>query len=164
MDKVELNQKSITVKMKWHKLDKDLYVSSIQNSLKDVENNLSSMCAVDTAARKINDILEEAATLAAPKEMKLKRRTSKLKVWTHEIQEAVEGKKKAFHTWKQAGRPDSTTDQTLLNKKYTTSALRWAKYTTSALRRAIRFEYSRKQTQIRQENTWFQNKRLKTFS
>ena len=84
MDKVELNQKSreIAVKMKWHKLDNDLYVSSIQNSLKGVESNLSGVCAVDTVARKINDILEEAATLAAPKGKKLKRRTFKLKVWT----------------------------------------------------------------------------------
>ncbi|MCG7879544.1 MAG: reverse transcriptase family protein [Candidatus Thiodiazotropha taylori] len=143
MDKAQLSQKTreIPVKMKWEKLDKDLYINTIKNSLECIETNYSTLAAIDTATRKINNILEEAATLAAPKGKRLKRRTSKLKVWTPEIQEAVNAKKKAFHTWKQAGRPDSTTDQTLLQKKYT----------TSALRQAIRFEYSKKQTQIRQE-------------
>ena len=85
--------------------------------------------------------MNEAAIKAAPKRKKHRKRTSRLKVWTPDIQKAVEEKKRAFYEWKQAGRPKNGTDQMVLNKKLT----------TIALRQAIRFEYNNKQVQIRQE-------------
>ena len=65
---------------------------------------------------------------------KLKRPTSKLKVWTPEIQAAVRTKKVAFHKWKQAGRPEDTTNRAVQEKKLA----------TISLHRAITFESSKK--------------------
>ena len=120
--------------MKWNKLYKDKYSDIISESMKSIGVDLNSACAVDLAARKMNDILEYAATQAAQKGNKLKRPTSKLKVWTPEIQAAVRTKKVAFHKWKQTGRPEDTTNRAVQEKKLA----------TISLHRAITFESSKK--------------------
>ena len=84
--------KEKTPRMKWNKLYKDKYSDIISESIKSIGVDLNSACAVDLAARKMNGILEYAATQAAQKGNKLKRPTSKLEVWTPEIQAAVRTK------------------------------------------------------------------------
>ena len=81
--------REITPKMKWNKLDKEIYSDIASESITIIDIDLNSACKVDLATRKVNDILEYAATQAAPKGKKLKRRNSKLRVWTPEIQAAV---------------------------------------------------------------------------
>ena len=127
--------------MKWDKLDKEIYSDIVSESIKSIDIGLSSACQVDVVTRKVNDILEYAATQAALKGKKLKRRTSKLRVWIPEIKAAAQTKKEAFHKWKQAGRPEDPTNRAVQEKKLT----------NISLRRAIRFEYSKKHIQIRQE-------------
>ena len=91
MEKAILNSTSreITPKMKWNKLDKEIKSDIVSESIKIIDIDLNSACKVDLATRKVNDILEYAATQAAPKGKKPQRRNSKLRVWTPEIQEAV---------------------------------------------------------------------------
>ena len=64
-----------------------------------------------------------------------------MRVWTPEIQAAVQTKKEAFHKWKQAGRPENPTNRAVQEKKLK----------TISLCQAIIFEYSKNHTQIRQE-------------
>ena len=101
----------------------------------------------------MNDISEYVATQAAPTGKKLKRRSSKLRVLTPEIQAAVQTKKVAFYKWKQMGRPDDPTNRAVQEKQLA----------TISLRRAIRFEYSKKHTQIRQEILDSRTRDLKLF-
>ena len=111
---------------------------------RSINTDVDNLYGLDTTVRKVNNILNEAAIKGVPKTKKHRKdrkRTSRLKVWTPDIQKAVEEKKRAFYELKQAGRPKNGTDQMVLNKKLT----------TIALRQAIRFKYNNKQVQIRQE-------------
>ena len=113
-------------KMKWNKLDIEIFSDVVSESITSIDIDLNSACKVDLATRKVNDILEYAATQAAPKGKRRKRRTSKLRVWTPEIQAAAQTKKVAFHKWKQAGRPEGPTNRAVQEKKLTTISLRRA--------------------------------------
>ena len=70
MEKAISNSASreITPKMKWNKLDKEIYIDIVSESIKSIDIDLNSACQVDLATRKVNDTLEYAATQAAPKE------------------------------------------------------------------------------------------------
>ena len=59
--------REITARMKWDKLDKEIYSDIVSESIKSIDVGLNSACQVDLATRKVNDILEYAATQAAPK-------------------------------------------------------------------------------------------------
>ena len=133
----------VKAKVHWSKVDAEKYVEAVEKSISeiDIQSDIDEVCNLDKAVRQINNILEEAAVMAAPKRKVPKKRTKRLKVWTPDIQKAVEAKKSAFYAWKEAGRQNDSFHQTVFDKKLT----------TKALRQAIRFEYNNKQAQIRQE-------------
>ena len=133
--------KQVKQKVQWAKVDTEIYTAAVEKSISDIDTDIDNLCGLDSAVKKVNNVLSEAAVLAAPKGKKPRRRTSKLKVWTPDILKAVEAKKGAYYSWKQAGRPNDSSDQTVINKKLT----------TISLRQAIRFEHNNKQVQIRQE-------------
>ena len=113
----------------------------LRKSLSDIDTDIDNLCGLDLAVKKVDNFLCEAELSAAHQGKKPRRRTSRLKVWSPDILKAVDAKKGAFCAWKQAGRPNDSSDQTVINKKLT----------TVSLRQAIRFEHYNKQVQIRQE-------------
>ena len=123
------------------KVDTEVYTAAIEESISDINTNVDNLYGMDTTVRKVNNILNVAAMKAVLIRKKHRKKISRLKGWTPDIQEAVEEKKRAFYEWKQAGRPKDGTEQMVLKKSLTIIAFRQAKW----------IEYNNKQVQIRQE-------------
>ena len=127
LDKIDTASKNVNLqsssKILWKKLDHERYNKNLSRTLENINTEIDSMSTLDNAVRDLNNALTECAKAAAPKP-KSRPRKAKLKVWTSEVKEAVEAKKKAFFAWKSAGRPQNKTDRTVINKKQTTILLR----------------------------------------
>ena len=83
-------------KVQWAKVDTEIYTAAVEKSISDIDTDIDNLCGLDSAVKKVNNVLSEAAVLAAPKGKKPRRRTSKLKVWTPDILKAVEAKKRGL--------------------------------------------------------------------
>lgn len=127
-------------KIKWDKLDPEVYCAELSNSLEKLNYDVNSVAGLEMAVTKLNDILKTSAEAAVPKKLRRIRR-AKLKTWTPEIQTALAAKKRAFHEWKVNGRSRNETDQTVINKKLT----------TKELRRTCRIENAMKYNETKQE-------------
>ena len=112
-----------SVNIRWNKLDKVLYNSKLSSQIQDIDIDIDTIGALDSSVMELNDILDKCARAAAPSKEKRPRK-AKLRVWTPEIQSAIAAKKEAFYKWKMAGRPEHKENQTVINKKKTTSMLR----------------------------------------
>ena len=108
-------------RVKWDKIDKELYQSTVTTKL--LEMCCDDSFTLDTQERKINDVLVEAVNEVKPKAVK-RHRKARLKVWTPEIKSAINAKKKAFWEWKQHSRPNQEGNIYMLNKKLATRHLR----------------------------------------
>ncbi|MES9884980.1 MAG: reverse transcriptase family protein [Sedimenticola sp.] len=110
-------------KVKWEKLDSDLYVALVNEGLDNLDLNKKSLGALDNALVTMNCILAESAQQATPRSVKRPRK-AKLKVWSADVRKAISNKKEAFYAWKSAGRPTDKSHRLVVHKKDTTRELR----------------------------------------
>ncbi|MEW8547615.1 MAG: reverse transcriptase family protein, partial [Candidatus Thiodiazotropha sp.] len=127
-------------KVRWDKLDKDLYKASVSQGLQRLEISNNSMGGLDNTVMKFNEVLVNSAKLAAPAKVQ-RMRKPKLEVWTPEISSALASKKSAFHDWKVAGCPQDSSDPSLVAKKES----------TKMFRKACRIEVAKQRFEDRQE-------------
>ncbi|MES9880811.1 MAG: reverse transcriptase family protein [Sedimenticola sp.] len=127
-------------KIKWDRLDSDVYCAELNKSLPKLKDKVNSVAELELEVTKLNEILKSSAEASVPKRVR-RIRKAKLKTWTPEIQIALAAKKKAFHEWKINGRSRNITDKTVINKKQT----------TRTLRRTCRVENAMKYNECRQE-------------
>lgn len=111
-------------KLKWEKIDKDLYQSLVDRALPNKTSlGATSVGRLDVDVVKLNEILNTAAASAAPRKPR-RHRKAKLEVWTPEIQTALKKKKEAFYQWKLNGRSQDSTNILVINKTLSTKELR----------------------------------------
>ena len=127
LDKVPKADTCVNLKpssnVRWDKLDRELYKTKLSLAVQHVDTNIDTVGALNNSVMKLNETLDNCARSAAPSKEKRPRK-AKLRTWTPAVQTAVVAKKKAFFEWKAAGRPDNKENQTVINKKKTTSLLR----------------------------------------
>ncbi|MCG8032572.1 MAG: reverse transcriptase family protein, partial [Candidatus Thiodiazotropha taylori] len=136
--KKEINLKPSN-RIRWDKIDNSKYAQSLEQSLQKLDLEANTVAGLDDSVLKLNLIISKCAQEVAPKAVKRPRK-ARLRVWTPQVQDAVRAKKKAFHEWKQAGRPASSDETTVVNKKHT----------TKMLRQICRIEYSNEFNEQRQ--------------
>lgn len=127
-------------KVKWDKIDKDAYTSSVAERLAVMRPSVQSFGILDVEIQKLNSILTGAAQDLAPKKVK-RHRKAKLKVYGPEIKKAIKVKKEAFWLWKEGNRPMDSNSTLVINKKHT----------TNYLHKLCRIEAAREREQFRQE-------------
>ncbi|MEW8547545.1 MAG: endonuclease/exonuclease/phosphatase family protein, partial [Candidatus Thiodiazotropha sp.] len=127
-------------KVKWNKIDKDLYVACVSQGLQQIHINSSSVCALDNAVIQFNEVLQKSAQIAAPPQVK-RSRVPTLRVWTPEISSALSAKKHAFHLWKTNGRSQCCSNP------YVTAKAEASKQ----FRKACRTEAAKQRFEARQE-------------
>ena len=102
-------------KVKWEKIDKDQYRDIVTASIAKVDQNPTTLGALDAEIRKLNQVLVKASEQSGPTRV-AKPRRAKLKTWTPEIKQAIQNKKRAFKEWKLASRPNEAGNILVLNK------------------------------------------------
>ena len=127
-------------KVKWEKIDKDQYRDIVTVSIAEVDQNPTTLAALDSEIRKLDQVLVKASKQSEPVR-EAKPRRAKLKTWTSEIKQAIQNKKRAFEEWKLASRPNEAGNILVLNKKLS----------SSYLRRLCRIESARAREHTRQQ-------------
>ena len=87
-------------KLKWDKIDKDAYNSSVAEWLAVMRTSIQPLGILDAEIQKLNEVLTGAAQNLAPKKVK-RHQKAKLKVYGPEIKQAIKVKKEAFWQWKE---------------------------------------------------------------
>ena len=139
-------------KVKWKKIDKDQYREIVTVSIAKVDQNPTTLGALDAEIRKLNQVLVKASEQSGPTRV-AKPRKAKLKTWTQEIKQAIQNKKRAFKEWKLASRPNEAGNILVLNKKLS----------SSYLRRLCRIESARAREHTRQQILDAKSTDMKTF-
>ena len=121
-------------------------------SIAKVDQNPTTLGALDAEIRKLNQVLVKASEQSGPTRV-AKPRRAKLKTWTPEIKQAIQNKKRAFKEWKLASRPNKAGNILVLNKKLT----------SSYLRRLCRIESARAREHTRQQILDAKSTDMKTF-
>ncbi|CAC5404294.1 unnamed protein product [Mytilus coruscus] len=114
---------SVKRKIKWDKVDTQLYESLIASEISDSKPTIETIEDVTKAFKNLNQIIIKSTKAAAPA-IKMGKKRPKLLVMNDAIKEAIKKKKLAFHDWKSNGRPKESDSIYLKKKKLTTHILR----------------------------------------
>ncbi|CAC5405005.1 unnamed protein product [Mytilus coruscus] len=120
---IKSSNSSVKPKIKWDKVDTQLYESLITSEISDSKPTIKTIEDVTKAFKNLNEIIVKSTKAAAPA-IKIGEKRPKLQVMNDAIKEAIKKKKLAFHDWKINGRPKESDSIYLKKKKLTTHILR----------------------------------------
>ena len=92
-------------KIKWEKVDKDLYSAMVQTDIDQLKSQLiNNEWALDDAISKTSQVMKNAAILSSSAKNNYKAKP-KLKIWTPEIKSALRIMRAKYGIWKDNGKP-----------------------------------------------------------
>ena len=120
-------------KIKWEKLDKDLYRAMVtENSTALYERMRITTISSQEAITQVNALLTSAAQICSGNKATYQAKP-KLKVWNADIKIALKEKRNSYNIWLKNGKPNDPTNHLLLQKKHN----------KKEFRRAVRIEVAR---------------------
>ena len=93
-------------KPKWKKIDTDMYVKNVEEAIEAMNDTNANSLPPEVQIACLHDILDAAATDAAPPRRKAKSQRKKKYKWSATIQAAAKKSKNAFYLWKKYGQKE----------------------------------------------------------
>ena len=95
----------IEMKIKWEKVDKDLYSAMVQTDIDQLKSQLiNNEWTLDDAISKTSQVMKNAAILSSSAKTNYSAKP-KLKIWTLEIKSALRIMRAKYRIWKDNGKP-----------------------------------------------------------
>ena len=92
-------------KIKWEKVDKDLYSAMVQTDIDQLKSQLiNNEWALDNVISKTSQVMKNAAILSSSAKANYNAKP-KLKIWTPEIKSALRIMRAKYGIWKDNGKP-----------------------------------------------------------
>jgi hypothetical protein len=111
------NVQKIERKIKWEKVDKDLYMTMVQTNTEQLQNQLAnSELTLDAVVSKTCQLMKNAAVASSSAKLSYNAKP-KLKAWTTEIKSAFKIMRSKYKIWKDKGKPRDTNNPICKEKK-----------------------------------------------
>ena len=111
------NVQKIERKIKWEKVDKDLYMAMVQTNTEQLQNQLAnSELTLDAVVSKTCQIMKNAAIASSSAKLSYNAK-SKVTVWTTEIKSTLKIMRSKYKIWKDKGKPRDTNNPICKEKK-----------------------------------------------